>query len=403
MTQMSGVEPPSRRPWVFGRGDGVVFSRDFELHDDGTIGGYDHPNERRWREEDGAIVLTRDDGTITCVLRPQEPTPLGEEVYSGQFLLPHPGPPGTHVLKRPLPKIGCFLRTHFWDSAVELAYRTLADSWRGEVIVSSDQTRAFDIPADIPQIPHSLAKFETYMLPFPPSIGFPIWWNGDYVLYDIFLNTDLDYFIISEYDLYLDFNLRAAVDEIIRSGVEFAAFNVQAAEPHWSWFASQAAWDAFEGPRGVVSDPQVYGCFFPLTFISRRVAAWLYARRVQAGFALRRPGAPQWPFCESFAATEAARTGLKIADIRPFLPEPYEVSNVNPVSWSEIHQRSDKLIHPVLSGDRFVSKVLLHAQTLHPHDAKAESEWLHDRHGRLPEGADRSLLGVELARRETEA
>jgi hypothetical protein len=102
--QLPGVEPLSRRPWIFGRGDGVVYSRNFELHDDGTIGGYDHPNERRWREENGAIVLTRDDGTITCVLQPQEPTPLGEEVYSGQFLLPHPGPPGTHVLTRPRQK-----------------------------------------------------------------------------------------------------------------------------------------------------------------------------------------------------------------------------------------------------------------------------------------------------------
>jgi hypothetical protein len=100
-------------------------------------------------------------------------------------------------------------------------------------------------------------------------------------------------------------------------------------------------------------------CLFPLTFISRRPAAWLYARRVQAGFALRRPGAPQWPFCESFAATEAARSGLEIADIRRFLPEPQDASPYDAVSWSEIPQRSEKLIHPVLSGDPFVNKVIV--------------------------------------------
>jgi hypothetical protein len=99
-TQLPGVESLSRRTWVFGRGDGLVYSRDFELRDDGTIGRYNHPNERRWREENNAIVLTRDDGTITCVLQPQEPNPQGEEVYSGEFCLPHPGPPVTHVLKR---------------------------------------------------------------------------------------------------------------------------------------------------------------------------------------------------------------------------------------------------------------------------------------------------------------
>ena len=68
MTQLSGVEPLSRGTWVFCNGDGVVFSRDFELRNDGTIGGYDDPNERRWREDNGAIVVTREDGTITCCL-----------------------------------------------------------------------------------------------------------------------------------------------------------------------------------------------------------------------------------------------------------------------------------------------------------------------------------------------
>jgi predicted O-methyltransferase YrrM len=405
MTQLSGVEPLSRRAWVFCNGDGLVYSRDFELRDDGTIGGYDNPNERRWRTEDGAIVLTRDDGTISCVLQPQEPNSLGEEVYCGEFRLPHAGPAVTHVLKRALPKIGCFLRTHFWDSDVELAYRALADSWHGAVIVSSDQTQAFEIPADIPQIQHSLAKFETYMLPVFSSAVRPMWWNGDYVLYDIFLNTDFDYFIISEYDLYLEFDLRAAVGEIIRSGVEFAAFGVrpEPASSQWQWVPVQAAWDAFEDARGAGSDPGVYGCFFPLTFISRRLAAWLYARRVQGGFALRRPGAPQWPFCESFAATEAARSGLKMADIGRFLPEPQQISDLQAVSWSEIPQRSEKLIHPVLSGDRFVNRVMLYAERLHPQDEPARSEWLYDRVGRLPEGPDKWLLCAEVARRETDS
>lgn len=403
MTLMSGVEPLSSRTWVFCNGDGVVYSRDLDLRDDGTIGGYDHPNERHWREEDGAIVLMRDDGEISCVLQRQPPNARHEAVYCGEFRFPPTGQQVIHTLKRALPKIGCFLRTHFWDSAVERAYRALAESWQGPVIVSSDHTQAFDIPAHIPEIQHSLAKFETYMLPAPAGNDSPMWWNGDYVLYDIFLNTDFDYFIISEYDLYLDFDLRAVVGEMIRSGVEFASFGVGPAQRQWPWFAVQSAWDAFEDVRGAVSDAQVYGCFFKLAFISRRMAAWLYARRVQAGFALRRLGAPQWPFCESFAATEAARSGLKIADIQRFLPEPQEVSNVDAVSWSEIHQRPGKLIHPVLSGDRFVRKLMSEARRLYPQDEAAQSEWLYDRVARLPDGTDKTLLCNELAQRETVA
>jgi hypothetical protein len=235
------------------------------------------------------------------------------------------------------------------------------------------------------------------MLPLCPSVAQAMWWNGDYVLYDIFLNTDFDYFIISEYDLYLDFDLRAAVGEMIRRGVEFASLNVRPAHRDWAWLATQTAWDAFEAVHGAASDSEVYMCFFPLTFISRRMAAWLYARRVQAGFALRRPGAPEWPFCESFAATEATRSGLKIADIGCFLPAPQEASLYDAVSWSEIHQRSGKLIHPVLSGDRFVNKVIFYARTLYPEDETVRSQWLYDRLGRLPEGTDKQLLRAKLS------
>ncbi len=84
----------------FCNGDGFVYSRDFELRDDGTIGGYNHPNERRSREANGAIVFTRDDGTISCVLQPQDPNPLGEEVYCGEFRFAPPDRVVIDVLKR---------------------------------------------------------------------------------------------------------------------------------------------------------------------------------------------------------------------------------------------------------------------------------------------------------------
>jgi hypothetical protein len=397
MTRLAIAEPPSRRPWTFCNGGGAVYSREFELRDDGTVEGYDHPNERRWRTENGAILLMRADGVISCVLRPQEPCQPGEEVYRGTFRFAGPGSTEIHVLKRALPKTACFLRTHFWDSAVELAYRALGESWRGEVIVMGDHTQPFEVPAHLPQIRHSAAKFRNYQLPLRPSVEETLWWNGDYALYDLFLNTDFDYFLVAEYDLYLDTDLRAAMLELIRSGVEFAALNLQPAEHDWAWLASQTAWDAFEAVRDPASDPEAHMCFFPLVFASRRLAGWLYARRVQAGFALLRSGAPEWPFCESFAATEAARSGLDIADIRRFLPEPHEDSVYDAVSWSEISQYRGKLIHPVLSGDRFVNKVLFYASTLHPEDDAARSQWLRDRLSRLPEGADKQLLRAKVS------
>lgn len=51
----------------------------------------------------------------------------------------------------------------------------------------------------------------------------------------------------------------------------------------------------------------------------------------------------------------------------------------------------------MLSGDRFVNKVIFYARTLHPEDETARSQWLHDRLGRLPEGTDKQLLRAKLS------
>ena len=56
------------RPWKFHHGDGSVASPRLTFLPDGTIGGYDHRNERRWRIEAGALLLLNGQGTPTARL-----------------------------------------------------------------------------------------------------------------------------------------------------------------------------------------------------------------------------------------------------------------------------------------------------------------------------------------------
>lgn len=57
--------------------DGALASDRLTLWGDGSIGGYDHPNERLWRVEEGALVLCDGGWQPTSCLRPAAPAGEG--------------------------------------------------------------------------------------------------------------------------------------------------------------------------------------------------------------------------------------------------------------------------------------------------------------------------------------
>jgi hypothetical protein len=63
-----------------------VLSSTFVFEPDGTINGYYHPNESRWRFEDGALLILRSDGVVSCKAQPVA-GPNGELELAGGFLL----------------------------------------------------------------------------------------------------------------------------------------------------------------------------------------------------------------------------------------------------------------------------------------------------------------------------
>mgnify|MGYP001193042610 CR=1 FL=1 len=73
------------RYWRFGRADGSVIAEKIRLRRDGTIEGYVHPNEARWRLEMGILYFCREDGVVSTRfgIDRLEPAPA---VLSGRFL-----------------------------------------------------------------------------------------------------------------------------------------------------------------------------------------------------------------------------------------------------------------------------------------------------------------------------
>jgi hypothetical protein len=80
-------------PFAFRVGhDRQLLATGMVLHADGTVSGYDHPNERRWRIEDGRLALCQDDGRETCIFDPTWDAE-GRLRLTGPFLLvAHGGP-----------------------------------------------------------------------------------------------------------------------------------------------------------------------------------------------------------------------------------------------------------------------------------------------------------------------
>ena len=66
---MSGFEVEGRK-FRFSCCSGEIICECLELLPDGTIGGYEHPNEHRWEVEDGCVVFKGRDGCVTTIFEP---------------------------------------------------------------------------------------------------------------------------------------------------------------------------------------------------------------------------------------------------------------------------------------------------------------------------------------------
>lgn len=265
--------------------------------------------------------------------------------------------------------VGLFFRTHLWNSDAERAYRRISANWGDPVFLALDDTNNPTVPNGLECFRHDSRKFSRYNLPSFPSVEKTLWYNGDYIIYDIALNSDFDYFVICEFDLVCPSSLKETIQRIVASGAEFVVHRYGKAPANWWWRTTAEAWYAFEGAQ---FDPaeEVNHCILPFIFCSRKAALKLFSRRMAMSFLREREDDP-WMFCETFVATEAARLGLNARRLEDFATANRLVFSA-PTHWNEVPSDAEEFIHPVLTGDAFVAKLFLHAKQLRD----AGSDWL---------------------------
>ncbi len=380
------------RSWRLEGAQGVI-SPDLWLIPGGLIGGHVNRLEHRWSCEDDRITFFNREGAASSILT-RRPDENGRIVFAGAMMA---GAAQTRVLSRDAPRVGCFLRTHFWAPTVTRAYERLAAAWGGDVTLASDQTNRFSVPDGVNQIPHSASEFIRLGLPSHPGPKRMLWYNGDYVFYSLVLNTDYDFFLVCEYDLAMNaLDLRGVVNQMIADGMDAVGSGLGKRARGWGWHAPQTSWLRAEIAHAKSAEDfqQVYGVFFPFVIMSRQAALHLYSRRLEMA-RLWRTGqvAEEWPFCESFTATELHRGGFKVADLKNYVPADRLHMTVDDVqSWQEVEASSALILHPVLDGGRFAKKVYSHGRTAARAAELSEIEWLHRQLDRRMSEDDRAAL-----------
>ncbi len=399
---MADAASLSSRSWVFQGGQGILCP-DLWLVPGGIVGGHVSRLEHRWQYDDGKITFFNREGNPSSVLSRQAGM-SGREVFTGAVLHDRTGG-NTRTLTRNAPRVGCFLRTHFWAPTVARAYERLAKAWGGEVLLCSDQTNGFTLPPGVGEVAHSAGEFIRLGLPCHPLPKRMLWYNGDYVFYSLALNTDFDFFIVCEFDLAMNaLDLRGTVDRMLADGMDAVGSGLGKRSRGWGWHAPQTSWLHAEIAHAKSAEDfqQVYGVFFPFVMMSRQAALHLYARRLEMA-RLWRTGrvAEEWPFCESFTATELHRGGFRIAELTKYVPaDRLHMTVDNVQSWQEVEASSALVLHPVLDGGRFAKKVHAHGKTAAEEAGLSEIDWMRAQLGRPMSEEDRAALTSEIEQAE---
>lgn len=246
-----------------------------------------------------------------------------------------------------VPRYALIFRTHFWDDFAERQFRRVAAQAPGaDLWVLVDETRGH--VAGIPtERAFRLTDGEIldagYVAAGEGSIQ---WYSGDVPLYMFHAaHPDYDHYLQMEYDVNFHLDVDDMMARVAQDGVDMVALTKGEANEHWPWLAS--CLDVYD-PAEVRHQLICIGCFSnrALAALSRERLA--QARRFAAG-EIR-----QWPYCEGYLATEAARQGLKTRELSDY-------GSVAGYDWWPPYAECDlyrlkslSFVHPVLDEPRYV-------------------------------------------------
>jgi hypothetical protein len=240
-------------------------------------------------------------------------------------------------------------RTHVWDGDIaDMARRSHASAPTARFVVAADETRGPLDVAPFAKLAHTDA---------PPHADLPampvdrvLWWNADYVLYaarQAF--PDHDYYVMLEYDVFLNCDVDALVARCADARIDLAAHQIQpiAAGTHWS-HATIAE---------VAAAP--FWALIPFIVVSARAVDLLLQTRLAHAAMLREGRIAQWPYCETFLpSVVAASPDMQVASLDRFA----DTALLRFRPFLSLHdprlRAAGRIAHPVLSGERFLRAFL---------------------------------------------
>lgn len=359
--------------WEFGRvGQAKPYSSSFCFGKDNKVIGYKNDNEAAWAIKEGAVELIRTDGRVSC--RMDKVEVVREDSHSFLVISGRFNQQILHYLKRKIPTVGCFMRTHLWNADAERALTQLKQAFSGDIYVLYDSTHSTCPPVDSKVISHDLDFFKSMGLPCYQGLR-TLWYCSDYPLYHLAMTSGYDYIVMSEFDTQVNCNIDDLVKRLCLAGAHFAG--KETFSQAWMWTKVQQNWDAFEEKmKGEQKPKPISGIFFPFVIITRRAAVELLRRRLEIAEYYRKGDCDDlsiYPYCESFVPSEVLRSGYKMADLRSYI----DTSDLNlDVKHPAIYKpRNNSVSHPLLSGSAFVNKLFSRSTEqlkLNGEDAKHE-------------------------------
>ncbi|MDD2876827.1 MAG: discoidin domain-containing protein [Acidiphilium sp.] len=239
-------------------------------------------------------------------------------------------------------------RTHVWDAQIELlARRMLAAAPHARFIIIADETNGILETNSFEKLAHS-SDFSDIGLPDYP-VGNTLWYNGEYPLYRMraaFPNATA--YGMIEFDVSVTANLTPIFNAIESGHADLVAHDIHEVEPNWHFFHS------IEPHFEIRMQAMIHALF-----VSPRAVDYMYQRRlniannVSAGLS----DVVSWPFCEGFVPSAIKEMqDAQIEELRNFVKLPYYVFGTPLHLCDPRSSEPESIVHPVLSGKRFISK-----------------------------------------------
>lgn len=352
---------------------------------DGTVAGYEHPNERRWLLDGDGLHFLNAAGEPTSTFSEMElrqdlisfhglsltAPDLGAPLVLTEVKTPEAmtawHPPAPLVARDAVWEAGrpnaIFVRTHFWDEKVaELVAKLRTNNHVADILLLVDTTSGeigleINIDIDVVAFSEEAAR----------KIGFrqtkyPLFYDcGDISFYFAMRNRPAyRYYIFLDHDVDFPENDASLFNDIFAlpnlDGLDFVGLMVTPQDPSVGW-----------GPASAkrFSERYCFYSYFPFVMLSRRALSFMYSQRLIES--MSETAAGDIVQCESFTPSSLRAGGFSCADLNELLPGCYSWESTahqlrptgvgSPMSLRRSFDPSIRLVHPVYSCREYIFRV----------------------------------------------